>query len=76
MKSSILVSEVNTNNQFNDEIKIVGAESEAEAKDAAEEWCDANNCLLQEINQENELFNPNDNNQIVFSAKISSDDYK
>jgi len=76
MKSSIQVSEVNTNNKFKNEIKIVGAESEAEAKDAAEEWCDENNCLLQEINQDSVQSNSNYSSQIVFSAKVSSDDYK
>lgn len=72
MNPVIKISEVKIKNQFSDKLKIEGATSKKDAKLAAEEWCDENNCLLKNVVSE-ELTK---DSKKIFLATVSSDDYK
>ena len=54
MKTSITISDVETDNETIVKIMISGAENYEEVLETKKEWCDENNCIL--LN--NELANP------------------
>ncbi len=75
MKPSITVSEEKIDNEFVEKIKITGASDHQEALEAAEEWCDENNCTLVSKEFEDPI-RELENTSMIFYAKVTSDDYK
>ena len=75
MKSSIIISEEKIDNEIVEKIKISGATNHQEALDAAEEWCDENNCILVSKEFESPI-RESENTSTIFYAKIGSDDYE
>ena len=49
MKASIKINELGKKGEKLERITISGAKNKKEALEAAEAWCDENNCLLQDI---------------------------
>ena len=75
MKPSIRITEEKIDNQIVDRIKISGATDHQEGLEAAEEWCDENNCILVSKEFENPIRELGNTSNIFF-AKISIDDYE
>ena len=74
MQPSIKVSEVEIENQRLEKIMIFGATNHKEALEAAEEWCEENNCILESKELENPIRNL-ENTPTIFFAKVSTDDF-
>ena len=74
MKPFISISEEIIDNEHLERIKISGAANHQEALDAAEEWCDENNCVLVSKEFENPIRELEDTSTI-FYAKVTGDDY-
>ena len=75
MKPSITIIQEKIDNQIVDKIKISGATNHEEALEAAEEWCDENNCILESKEFENPI-REMENTSTIFYAKVRSDDYE
>ena len=74
MHPSVKISQTEIENQRLEKIMISGATNHKEALEAAKEWCEENNCILESKELENPIRNLEDNSTI-FYAKVSSDDY-
>ena len=75
MKTSLAISEEKIDNDIVEKIKISGATNHQEALQAAEEWCDENNCVLVSKEFENPI-RELENTSTIFYAKIGMDDYE
>ena len=72
MKASIKINELGKKDEKLERITISDAKNKKEALEAAEAWCDENNCLLQDISTSGKS---KIKNISLFTAKVSSDDY-
>ena len=75
MKQYITIREEKIDNEIVEKIKISGAINHQEALEAAEEWCDENNCILVSKEFENPI-RELENTSTTFFAKIGTDDYE
>ena len=75
MKTSIAISEEKIDSDIVEKIKISGATNHQEALQAAEEWCDENNCILVSKEFENPI-RELENTSTIFYAKVATDDYE
>ena len=66
MKPSITITEEKIDNQIINRIKTTGATNHQEALEAAEEWCDENNCILVSKEFENPIRELENNSTIFF----------
>jgi len=74
MNPTVKISEVEIENQMLEKIRITGATDHTEALEAAEEWCDENNCILVTKEFENPV-RELENTSTIFFAKVAADDY-
>ena len=71
MKLSIAVIKEKIDNEVLEKIMVSGALSHDEALEAAKEWCDKNNCILESGEFENPIRQMEDSSR-VFYAKAAT----
>lgn len=67
MKLSIAVSKEKIDNEILEKIMVSGALSHDEALEAAKEWCDENNCILENKEYENPIRQMEDTSKVFYA---------